>query len=265
MSRATIAVGFAPAPPAQATALTIRIESFVAPYPGRAVQLDGPWEFRVPLLTTSRADTASGRPPRVPSSGRFRRCARNTRDRDVSRSGATGGQRQRLSLPSGPAVSAKRDQASPPGSEGPATHGLSAQCRLVVAASARLPSAPRAQRPGSPGSRSVSAPSLPAQRLHASRRAPRTADRCAWPPLLASYSPGSRTADRCAWPPLLASYSPGSRLAPRAARRQQVRARARAALLAAPNRPPVAVRASRWEPRSAPRSAWHSARRWGSG
>jgi hypothetical protein len=42
-------VRFAPTPPDDARALTIRIESFVAPYPGPAVQLDGPWEFRIAL------------------------------------------------------------------------------------------------------------------------------------------------------------------------------------------------------------------------
>jgi hypothetical protein len=42
-------VRFAPAPPAQAAGLTIRIDSFVAPYPGPAIRLDGPWEFRIAL------------------------------------------------------------------------------------------------------------------------------------------------------------------------------------------------------------------------
>lgn len=40
---------FAPAPPSSAHALTIRIDSFVAPFPGPADQLDGPWEFRIEL------------------------------------------------------------------------------------------------------------------------------------------------------------------------------------------------------------------------
>lgn len=42
-------VRFAPAPPGHATALTIRIDSFVSPFPGPAVRLDGPWEFRIAL------------------------------------------------------------------------------------------------------------------------------------------------------------------------------------------------------------------------
>jgi hypothetical protein len=42
-------VRFAPAPPEGARTLTIRIEAFEDPFPGRAVQLRGPWEFRVAL------------------------------------------------------------------------------------------------------------------------------------------------------------------------------------------------------------------------
>lgn len=42
-------VRFAPAPPEGARTLTIRIEAFADPFPGRAVQLRGPWEFRVAL------------------------------------------------------------------------------------------------------------------------------------------------------------------------------------------------------------------------
>jgi len=42
-------VRFAPAPLPDALALTIRIDSFVAPYPEPIVQLVGPWEFRIPL------------------------------------------------------------------------------------------------------------------------------------------------------------------------------------------------------------------------
>jgi hypothetical protein len=42
-------VRFAPAPPSGATVLTIRIESFTAPYPVPEEQIDGPWEFRIPL------------------------------------------------------------------------------------------------------------------------------------------------------------------------------------------------------------------------
>jgi hypothetical protein len=42
-------IRFAPAPPESARTLTLRIEAFVDPFPGRAVQLRGPWEFRVAL------------------------------------------------------------------------------------------------------------------------------------------------------------------------------------------------------------------------
>jgi hypothetical protein len=42
-------IRFAPAPPEGAQTLTLRIEAFVDPFPGRAVQLRGPWEFRVAL------------------------------------------------------------------------------------------------------------------------------------------------------------------------------------------------------------------------
>lgn len=42
-------IRFAPAPPESARMLTLRIEAFVDPFPGRAVQLRGPWEFRVAL------------------------------------------------------------------------------------------------------------------------------------------------------------------------------------------------------------------------
>ncbi len=42
-------VRFAPVPPQHAAALTIHIDSFVAPYPIPEFQLDGPWEFRIPL------------------------------------------------------------------------------------------------------------------------------------------------------------------------------------------------------------------------
>jgi len=42
-------VRFAPAPPDGARTLTIRIESFADPFPGRAAALRGPWEFRVTL------------------------------------------------------------------------------------------------------------------------------------------------------------------------------------------------------------------------
>lgn len=42
-------IRFAPAPPESAGTLTLRIEAFVDPFPGRAVQLRGPWEFRVTL------------------------------------------------------------------------------------------------------------------------------------------------------------------------------------------------------------------------
>jgi hypothetical protein len=42
-------IRFAPAPPDGARILTLRVVSFADPFPGRAVQLDGPWEFRVEL------------------------------------------------------------------------------------------------------------------------------------------------------------------------------------------------------------------------
>ncbi len=44
-------IRFAPAPPESARTLTLRIEAFVDPFPfpGRGVQLRGPWEFRVAL------------------------------------------------------------------------------------------------------------------------------------------------------------------------------------------------------------------------
>lgn len=42
-------VRFAPAPSPSARVLTLRIDSFVDPFAGRAVPLDGPWEFRVDL------------------------------------------------------------------------------------------------------------------------------------------------------------------------------------------------------------------------
>jgi len=42
-------VRFAPAPPPDASVLTIRIDSFVAPFPVPEVQLDGPWEFQIAL------------------------------------------------------------------------------------------------------------------------------------------------------------------------------------------------------------------------
>lgn len=42
-------IRFAPAPPSEAGAITIRIDSFAAPFPAPATQLDGPWEFRLKL------------------------------------------------------------------------------------------------------------------------------------------------------------------------------------------------------------------------
>lgn len=42
-------IRFAPTPPESARTLTIRIESFVDPFPGPSVELRGPWEFRVTL------------------------------------------------------------------------------------------------------------------------------------------------------------------------------------------------------------------------
>jgi hypothetical protein len=42
-------IRFAPAPPESARTLTLRIEAFIDPFPGPAVQLRGPWEFRVAL------------------------------------------------------------------------------------------------------------------------------------------------------------------------------------------------------------------------
>ena len=44
-------IRFAPAPPESARTLTLRLEAFMDPFPlpGRAVQLRGPWEFRVAL------------------------------------------------------------------------------------------------------------------------------------------------------------------------------------------------------------------------
>jgi len=45
-------IRFAPAPPATATTLVVRIDAFAEPFFGRAgtlERLDGPWEFRVPL------------------------------------------------------------------------------------------------------------------------------------------------------------------------------------------------------------------------
>lgn len=41
------AIRFAPAPPASAQTLTIRIDSFVDPFPGPTTELHGPWEFVV--------------------------------------------------------------------------------------------------------------------------------------------------------------------------------------------------------------------------
>jgi hypothetical protein len=42
-------VRFAPAPPDGAHMLTLHVSSFADPFPGPAVQLDGPWEFQVAL------------------------------------------------------------------------------------------------------------------------------------------------------------------------------------------------------------------------
>jgi hypothetical protein len=42
-------IRFAPAPPETARTLILRIEAFVDPFPGRAVEQHGPWEFRVAL------------------------------------------------------------------------------------------------------------------------------------------------------------------------------------------------------------------------
>jgi hypothetical protein len=42
-------IRFAPAPPDDAHVLTLRVASFADPFPGPAVRLDGPWEFRVKL------------------------------------------------------------------------------------------------------------------------------------------------------------------------------------------------------------------------
>ena len=42
-------IRFAPAPPEGAQTLTLRIETFMDPFPGPAVELKGPWEFRVEL------------------------------------------------------------------------------------------------------------------------------------------------------------------------------------------------------------------------
>jgi hypothetical protein len=42
-------IRFAPTPPESARTLTIRIESFVDPFPGPSVELRGPWEFSVTL------------------------------------------------------------------------------------------------------------------------------------------------------------------------------------------------------------------------
>jgi len=44
-------IRFAPAPPEGTRTLTLRIEAFMDPFPfpGRAIQLRGPWEFRVTL------------------------------------------------------------------------------------------------------------------------------------------------------------------------------------------------------------------------
>ncbi|HEY7935967.1 MAG TPA: hypothetical protein VID26_02450 [Candidatus Limnocylindrales bacterium] len=42
-------IRFAPAPPETARTLILRIEAFVDPFPGRAVEQRGPWEFRVAL------------------------------------------------------------------------------------------------------------------------------------------------------------------------------------------------------------------------
>jgi hypothetical protein len=42
-------VRFAPAPPAGARDLEIRINAFIAPFPGPGERLEGPWEFRIAL------------------------------------------------------------------------------------------------------------------------------------------------------------------------------------------------------------------------
>lgn len=42
-------IRFAPAPPEGARTLTLLIQAFVDPFPGPAVRLDGPWDFRVEL------------------------------------------------------------------------------------------------------------------------------------------------------------------------------------------------------------------------
>jgi hypothetical protein len=42
-------IRFAPAPPQTARTLTLRIEAFIDPFPGQAVDQHGPWEFRIGL------------------------------------------------------------------------------------------------------------------------------------------------------------------------------------------------------------------------
>ena len=42
-------IRFALSPPAIVRVLALCIEAFIAPLRGQAVQLRGPWEFRVPL------------------------------------------------------------------------------------------------------------------------------------------------------------------------------------------------------------------------
>lgn len=42
-------IRFAPAPPEDAQGLVFHVASFADPFHGRAVQLDGLWEFRVEL------------------------------------------------------------------------------------------------------------------------------------------------------------------------------------------------------------------------
>jgi hypothetical protein len=42
-------VRFAPAPPDAARLLTLTIERFVDPFPGRTVVIDGPWTFEIDL------------------------------------------------------------------------------------------------------------------------------------------------------------------------------------------------------------------------
>lgn len=42
-------VRFAPAPPAGARVLTLRVDAFVDPFAGLATPLEGPWEFRIEL------------------------------------------------------------------------------------------------------------------------------------------------------------------------------------------------------------------------